>query len=79
MPARRLFPNELEIMPTNVGPTEQPISPASASIANKAVPPPFMADEALLKVPGHRIPTEKPHTAHPIRFMAGIGTNARQR
>lgn len=58
MPARRLFPNELEIMPPNVGPTEQPISPASASIANKAVPPPFMADEALLKVPGHRIPTE---------------------
>lgn len=51
----RLTPS---IMPTNVGPTEQPISPASASIANKAVPPPFMADEALLKVPGHRIPTE---------------------
>lgn len=76
IPILRLLSNRLETSPARVGPPLQPRSPASASIANIAVPPPRIAMEALLYVPGHIIPTEKPHTAQPIRFIAGTGTNA---
>lgn len=61
----------LEIQPTRAGPVEHPRSPASASNANSAVPPFRSIADALLKVPGHIIPTDKPQTAQPARDKAG--------
>ena len=40
-----------------------------------AVPPLGKAADALLKVPGHMIPTESPQTAQAIRFNSGIKNN----
>ena len=37
-------------------------------------PPPLMAADALLNVPGQRIPTEKPQTAQPSSPTNGTGT-----
>lgn len=74
IPRRRLPENALETNPTRVGPPEHPKSPASASIANRTVPPLFMAADALLKVPGHIIPTENPQIAQPISPTIGTGT-----
>ena len=73
IPALRFPPNPLEMYPASDGPAEQPKSPASASIANNAVPPPRIAAEALLNVPGQSIPTENPQIAHPSREIAGTG------
>lgn len=75
IPALRLPPAALETSPARVGPPPHPRSPARASRANIAVPPPRIVADALLNVPGHIIPTENPHTAQPIRFIAGTGTN----
>ena len=75
IPIFRLSSNNPDIIPTNVGPPEQPKSPPSANNANIAVPPLGKADDALLKVPGHIIPTEKPQIAHAIRFNIGIDNN----
>ena len=75
IPMCRSFPKALDTRPASVGPPEQPTSPASASIANIAVPPPRIPADALLNVPGQRIPTEKPHTAQPKRPANGTGTN----
>ena len=55
------------------------MSPASASIAKSAVPPRLSDAEARLKVPGHMIPTEKPHIPHPINCITGLGTSDMQR
>lgn len=66
-------------MPVTVGPPEQPTSPARARKANKAVPPRRIAAEALLNVPGQRIPTEKPQTAQPNKLTAAFGTKTMQR
>ena len=74
IPRRRLPENALETNPTRVGPPEHPKSPASASIANRTVPPLFIAADALLKVPGHIIPTENPQIAQPISPTIGTGT-----
>lgn len=41
---------------------EPPRSPAMASRANMAVPPMGIVPEVMLMVPGHMIPTEKPHS-----------------
>lgn len=38
-----------------------------------AVPPAGSMAEALLKVPGHMIPTDKPHTAQATRLSWGTG------
>ena len=62
-----------ETAPTREGPAEQPRSPASASMANIAVPPPRRDAEALLNVPGQRMPTEMPLRAHPKRLSSGDG------
>lgn len=64
-----------DTIPTNVGPPEQPISPPNANKANIAVPPLGKAADALLKVPGHAIPTDSPQTAQAIRFNTGIDDN----
>ena len=79
IPAFRLSPIWLETNPASVGPEEQPRSPARARNANMAVPPPLMAAAALLKLPGQRIPTEKPHTAQPARLRTGNGAKDMQR
>lgn len=71
MPIFKLSLNLLEIIPTKVGPAEQPKSPPSASRANIAVPPFVIAADALLKLPGHIIPTESPLIAHAIRLITG--------
>ena len=73
-PTRRLSSKAPEIKPTKVGPPEQPKSPASARKANIAVPPARISFAAMLKVPGHKIPTESPQSPQPIRPMIGIGT-----
>ena len=62
-----------DTIPTNVGPVEQPTSPASAISANMAVPPFGRAADALLKVPGHMIPTDSPHAAQAMRLSPGTG------
>lgn len=63
-------------MPTKVGPPEQPMSPPSASIAKRAVPPVGMDFEARENVPGQRIPTEKPQIPQPTSDNAGTGASA---
>ena len=72
IPLFKSEPSASDTMPTTVGPTEQPMSPARARNANIAVPPVGIAEDAMLKVPGHRIPTEKPHKAQPIRPSTGF-------
>ena len=69
-----IFPSAIpDTAPTREGPDEHPKSPASASKANIAVPPVRREAAALLKVPGHIIPTEAPHKAHPTRLIIGEG------
>ena len=52
IPSLRLSPAIPDTMPASVGPPEHPASPARASRANMAVPPPLIEAAALLKVPG---------------------------
>ena len=59
--------------PARLGPTEHPISPASARNANIAVPPEGRSFAAMLNVPGQNMPTEKPQSAQPARLNAGYG------
>ena len=74
IPIFRLSFNAPDTMPTTVGPPEQPTSPASARSANIAVPPRAMEAVALLKEPGHIIPTDRPHKAQPANPTTGLGT-----
>ena len=64
---------------TMPGPTAPPRSPAIARKANIAVPPSGIFLEAILIVPGHMMPTEKPHKLHPTRFKNGSGASAASR
>ena len=73
IPALRLSAAALDTNPTSVGPPEHPRSPASARRANSVVPPRGIETDAVLKSPGHIIPTENPQSAHPKRFSAGNG------
>lgn len=75
-PVCRFPPFALAIMPTTVGPAEQPISPARAISAYMAVPAFGSAMAAVLKVPGQKIPTEKPHNAQPNKPNNGLADNA---
>ena len=74
IPAFKLSSIAPEIIPTSVVPPEHPRSPPSASSANIAVPPAGSDAAALLKVPGHRMPTDRPQMAQAIRLTAGTGT-----
>ena len=56
---------------TIAGPATQPRSPAKAKRANMAVPPPRRETAERLRVPGQKIPTEKPHSPHPMRERTG--------
>ena len=73
IPIFRLSPSVPDTIPTNVGPPEQPISPPNANNANRAVPPLGKTADALLKIPGHMIPTDSPQTAQAIRLINGMG------
>ena len=66
IPILRLSLKSPAISPTSPGPIEPPKSPAIASNANMAVPPVGNFFVEILIVPGHMIPTEKPHTIQPI-------------
>lgn len=72
-PVFKFPPEALETRPTRVGPPPQPRSPASARNANIDVPPFFISLEAVLNVPGHKIPTDNPHRAQPIKPRTGNG------
>ena len=63
----------LKIKPTKVGPLEHPKSPAKARNANRAVPPFLKQEEAILKVPGHKIPTENPQSPQLSKLRNGKG------
>lgn len=73
IPAFKLSEKALDTSPTKVGPPEQPRSPANARNANMAVPPPRIEAEAILKVPGHNMPTDNPHKPQPISPRTGYG------
>lgn len=68
-----------DIYPTRLGPILQPISPASARSANREVPPFLKYLTDRLKVPGHRMPTEKPHKEQPTSESNGWGENTQSR
>ena len=74
IPIRILSLSLPETKPTRVGPAVQPRSPPRARSAKSAVPPLLIEAEALLKLPGHIIPTERPQSAHPIRPTTLFGT-----
>ena len=75
IPIFKSAPNAPATFPTIVGPKPHPKSPASARYANITVPPFGHILVAILKVPGQKIPTEKPHNPHPNRASNGIGEN----
>ena len=79
IPACRLSPLFCVICPTRLGPKAPPKSPAMASKANMAVPPVGNCLEEILMVPGHIMPTEKPHRMQPISPITGIVDNAVKR
>lgn len=79
IPFFRLSDNAPDTKPTSVGPPEQPTSPANANKANKEVPPLRNASDALLKLPGHMIPTENPQIEQPISDKNADGAREIQR
>ena len=76
MPPFRFSPKASDTRPIRAGPPVQPRSPARASRANRAVPPPLSLAAARLKVPGHKIPTESPQSPQPAKETAGQGERA---
>lgn len=79
IPTLRLSWKAVDTAPASVGPAEQPRSPARAISANISVPPLLMPAAALLNVPGHIMPTDRPQMAQPIRLTAGTGISEMQR
>ena len=76
IPILKFSPNRSETKPTTEGPLVQPMSPPRARRANIAPPPPLMFSAAILYVPGHMMPTEKPQSAMPKRANAAEEENA---
>ena len=72
IPMRMLSPAFCVMLPTIPGPMLPPRSPAMASSANMAVPPAGNFLEERLIVPGHMIPTEKPHKIQPESPISGF-------
>lgn len=70
-PVLRLPPAISERLPTTVGLTIAPKSPANAKNANIAVPPLGQFCEDMLIEPGHIIPTVKPQSAQPASPRIG--------
>ena len=79
MPLLILFPAFWVIRPTIPGPILPPKSPAMARRENIAVPPFGNVFEEILIVPGHIIPTEKPHTIQPTSPMIELDDSAERR
>ena len=75
MPILILFPAFWVIRPTILPPK----SPAMARRENIAVPPFGNVFEEILIVPGHIIPTEKPHTIQPTSPMIELDDRAERR
>ena len=75
----RLLPAFCVTNPTIAGPIEPPISPAIASNAKRAVPPAFILTDVMLIVPGHIMPTEKPHIIQPARPAMGLAPSPASR
>ena len=71
-PACRLFADLWDTFPIIAGPAAPPKSPARARSANIAVPPDGSICDEILIDPGHIIPTENPHNAHPNNPTNGI-------
>lgn len=59
--------------PTREGPNVPPKSPAKASNAKRAVPPPGILADVRLIEPGHIMPTAKPLIIQPTRLANGTG------
>ena len=78
-PAFKLSLNAPATKPTNVGPDEQPKSPARAKNANIVVAPLGHFSAAMLNTPGHKTPTEKPQMPQPISDNIGHGENTMTR
>ena len=76
IPWRRSPPAWPDTKPATAGPTAQPKSPPRASRANIGVPPFLMVFEAMEKVPGQKIPTEKPQIPQAMRATAALGAKA---
>ena len=72
MPLLILSPAIWVTRPTIPGPMLPPRSPAMARSANIAVPPAGNFLDEILNVPGHMIPTEKPHRIHPVSPTTGF-------
>lgn len=72
IPVLILSPAIWVTLPTIAGPMLPPKSPAIARSANIAVPPAGNFLEEILSVPGHIIPTEKPHKIHPASPTTGF-------
>ena len=70
-PVLRLPPAISERLPTIVGLTVAPKSPAKAKNANIAVPPLGQFCEEMLIEPGHIMPTANPQSAQPASPRIG--------
>ena len=79
MPIRMLPPLIVVMKPAAAGPPAHPRSPARARRANIRVPPFFRLAAARLKVPGQKMPTEKPARPKPRRAISGWETRAMTR
>ena len=73
-----IIDGEKYVLENKVYPTKQEILDKIKEIdslkyakANKAVPPSGRRGEVMLMVPGHMIPTEKPHKTQPISPITG--------
>lgn len=67
-------PSNMEAASARRGGTrEHPASPPSARRLKRGVPPLGMVLDAVLKVPGQRIPTDRPQMPQPRRLIAGSG------
>ena len=61
--------------PTRDGPNVPPKSPAKASSAKSAVPPPGIRADVILIEPGHIMPTAKPLIIQPAKLISGSDDN----
>ena len=62
-----------DINPTTDGPKKQPTSPEKARIPKVDDLQSNKVDEAREYTPGHKMPTNSPHTPQPIKLKIGAG------
>lgn len=71
-PVWMLFSADFVHNPTSDGPKVPPASPARASSAKRAVPPPGILAEVRLIAPGHIIATARPLAIQPVKATIGM-------